>query len=224
MMATGQIAATGAPRSAPQGIDWKNAAVETVLNRTCALALLIVLAPLMLFIALRILREDGGPVLFGHLRVGKDGRLFECLKFRTMARDAEQRLQRLLSEDPVARSEWERNFKLRDDPRITTFGRFLRRTSLDELPQLINVLRGEMNLVGPRPVVVPELRKYGYAKFHYLSVKPGMTGLWQVCGRHETTYPQRVRLDRTYVERRSLTLDFAILLRTVRVVLRQPGV
>lgn len=224
MMATAQIAATGAQRSARQGIQWIRAAFDTVLNRSAALVLLIVLAPLMLFIAWRILREDGGPVLFAHLRVGKDGTLFECLKFRTMARDAELRLHRLLFEDPAARAEWNRNFKLRDDPRITPFGRFLRRTSLDELPQLVNVLRGEMNLVGPRPVVVQELRKYGYAKFHYLSVKPGMTGLWQVSGRHETTYPQRVRLDRTYVERRSLTLDFAILLRTLRVVLRQPGV
>lgn len=229
MMATGQIAATGAPRSAPQGIDWKNAAAETVLNRTCALALLIVLAPLMLFIALRILREDGGPVLFGHLRVGKDGRLFECLKFRTMARDAEQRLQRLLSEDPVARSEWDRSFKLRDDPRITTFGRFLRRTSLDELPQLFNVISGEMSLVGPRPHAVNtkaagrlfEEVVHEYAARH--KVKPCITGWAQVLGwRGETDTEEKIRrrveADLYYMEHWSLFLDIEILFRTAKVI------
>lgn len=188
-------------------------------NRLLALLLLVLFAPLLLAIAWRIAREDGSPVLFGHYRVGRNGELFRCLKFRTMARDADEILRQLLATDPVARAEWERDHKLHDDPRITRCGRFLRRTSLDELPQLINVLRGEMNLVGPRPIVVHELRRYGQTKFHYLSVRPGMTGLWQVSGRNRTSYEDRVLLDRTYVERQSVWLDCVILARTVPVVL-----
>jgi lipopolysaccharide/colanic/teichoic acid biosynthesis glycosyltransferase len=142
-----------------------------------------------------------------------------------MAHGADEILRDLLADDAMAREEWERDHKLRNDPRITGFGRFLRRTSLDELPQLINVVRGEMNLVGPRPIVVKELRRYGHAKFHYLSVKPGMTGLWQVSGRNRTSYEDRVRLDRRYVEQQSLWLDCVILARTIPVVLfKQNGV
>jgi lipopolysaccharide/colanic/teichoic acid biosynthesis glycosyltransferase len=168
-------------------------------------------------------RHDGAPVLFGHYRVGCKGRLFRCLKFRTMYRESEQMLAELLARDPAARAQWERDQKLVDDPRVTPIGRFLRRTSLDELPQLINVLRGEMRLVGPRPVTVGELTRYGRVRWQYLSVTPGITGLWQVSGRNNTSYEERVALDARYVAQRSLALDLRILLRTVAVVLRRDG-
>jgi exopolysaccharide production protein ExoY len=198
-------------------------ALYSQLNRISAALLLIVLAPLMVFIALRIWLEDGSPVLFAHWRVGQRGRLFRCLKFRSMVRNADLVLGDLLMRDPQAREEWRRDHKLRNDPRIMCIGRFLRRTSLDELPQLFNVLRGEMNLVGPRPVVVHEIPRYGEHKRHYLSVKPGMTGLWQVSGRNNLTYAQRVALDARYVETRSLRNDATILLRTVSVLVTRDG-
>jgi exopolysaccharide production protein ExoY len=200
-----------------------NELVTRYFNQCAAVALLLLLGPLMLFIAVLVWRTDGAPVIFAHYRVGRCGRLFRCMKFRTLRRDADQVLRRLLQEDPAARTEWERDQKLHDDPRITPIGRFLRDTSLDELPQLLNVLRGEMALVGPRPITVPELNRYGVTRWHYLSVLPGMTGLWQVSGRNQTSYEERVALDRRYVESRSLLGDVAILVRTVRVVLTRHG-
>jgi len=198
-------------------------AAYSLLNRVSAAVLLVVLAPLMLCIAWRIWREDGAPVLFGHWRVGQRGHLFRCLKFRSMVRSADRVLTELLAQDPKAGEEWVRDHKLRDDPRIMRVGHFLRRTSLDELPQLLNVLRGEMNLVGPRPVVVQEVPRYGEHKRHYLSVKPGMTGLWQVSGRNNLSYAQRVALDARYVETRSLRSDLRILVRTVSVLVTRDG-
>jgi lipopolysaccharide/colanic/teichoic acid biosynthesis glycosyltransferase len=162
-------------------------------------------------------------VLFAHYRVGRDGKLFRCMKFRSMLRDSEQVLAQLLRDDPQARAEWARDQKLADDPRITSVGQFLRRSSLDELPQLLNVLRGEMSLVGPRPITVSELTRYGSVRWHYLSVRPGITGLWQVSGRNNTSYEERVALDRHYVEQRSWIGDIGILLRTVRVVVLREG-
>jgi exopolysaccharide production protein ExoY len=187
-------------------------------NRLGALLLLIVLSPVLLAICFAIWRTDGAPLLFGHYRVGRNGRLFKVLKFRSMRVDAQQRLAELLASDKAARAEWERDFKLSNDPRITPIGHFLRRTSLDELPQLLNVVRGEMLLVGPRPITVQELRRYGETRWHYLSVTPGMTGLWQVSGRNELSYSERVALDRTYVETRSVGMDLQILARTALVV------
>jgi len=198
-------------------------AAYSLLNRLSAAFLLAAFAPLMLCIAWRIWREDGAPVLFAHWRVGQRGHLFRCLKFRSMVRSADLVLAELLAHDANARDEWVRDHKLRDDPRVMRVGRFLRRTSLDELPQLLNVLRGEMNLVGPRPVVVQEVPRYGEHKQHYLSVKPGMTGLWQVSGRNNLTYAQRVALDARYVETRSLRRDLSILLRTVSVLVTRDG-
>ena len=198
-------------------------AAYSLLHRVTAAVLLAILSPLMLCIAALIWREDGAPVLFAHWRVGQNGHLFRCLKFRSMVRSADLVLADLLSRDVQARREWARDHKLRDDPRIMRIGRFLRRTSLDELPQLINVLRGEMNLVGPRPVVVQEVPRYGDLKRHYLSVKPGMTGLWQVSGRNNLSYEQRVALDARYVETRSLRTDVTILLRTVSVLVTRDG-
>jgi lipopolysaccharide/colanic/teichoic acid biosynthesis glycosyltransferase len=181
------------------------------------------LSPLLLLITVLVWYFDGAPIFFKHYRVGLDGRLFPCLKFRSMRRDAKQRLADLLRDDEAARTEWQQHHKLTNDPRITTIGRFLRRTSLDELPQLFNVLRGEMALVGPRPITVPELAMYGGARWHYFSVPPGLTGLWQVSGRSTMTYQERVALDCNYVERRSLLLDTLILLKTVKVVVMREG-
>ena len=191
-------------------------------GQVLALLILAALSPLMVALAWRI-RRDGGPATFEHYRVGCGGRLFRCLKFRTMRSDAERALRELLERDPALRAEWERDQKLADDPRVTPFGKWLRRSSLDELPQLLNVLRGEMALVGPRPITVPELRRYGRARWQYLSVVPGMTGLWQVSGRTETGYERRIELDALYVNSRSAWLDCKILARTVLVVLSGEG-
>ncbi len=195
----------------------------TWLNQASAALLLLLFGPLMLLIALRIWYEDGGPVLFAHWRVGRHGRLFRCMKFRSMLRDADRVLGELLERDPAAREEWERDQKLRNDPRVLGIGRLLRGSSLDELPQLFNVLRGEMHLVGPRPVVVQEIPRYGRAKSHYLSVQPGMTGLWQVSGRNNLSYEQRVALDVRYVEERSAWMDLKILMRTAVVLVTREG-
>ncbi|HEY4067835.1 MAG TPA: sugar transferase [Burkholderiaceae bacterium] len=198
-------------------------ALEGALNQFAAFVLLLLLGPLMAVVAFFIWRRDGAPVLFAHYRVGHNGKLFRCLKFRSMLRNSEQVLADLLRDDPQARAEWARDQKLANDPRITGIGHLLRRTSLDELPQLFNVLCGEMNLVGPRPITVSELPRYGAVRWHYVSVRPGLTGLWQVSGRNDTTYDERVALDRRYVEQRTLMTDVRILLKTVRVVLLREG-
>jgi Undecaprenyl-phosphate galactose phosphotransferase WbaP len=184
---------------------------------------LLLLAPFFLIVALMV-RADGGPAFFAHQRVGRGGKLFGCLKFRSMVIDSQARLETLLANDPAARAEWEATRKLKNDPRITPIGRFLRSTSLDELPQLINVLRGEMSLVGPRPVQEAEIdRYYGASAAHYMAVRPGITGLWQVSGRSETSYESRVALDVSYVSRPSLLADISILLRTPVAVLSRRG-
>lgn len=213
---------------APKGRDTlaggsRGDAVYTWFNRAGAAVLLVLLAPVMLAIAWCIWREDGAPVLFAHWRVGQKGRLFRCLKFRSMVRRADLVLAEVLERDPAARDEWMRDRKLRKDPRVLRIGDFLRKSSLDELPQLFNVLRGEMHLVGPRPVVVQEIPRYGEHKRHYFAVKPGMTGLWQVSGRNNLSYAQRVALDVHYVETRSLWTDLRILARTVCVLVTRDG-
>lgn len=184
--------------------------------------LLILLAPMLTYLSWRI-RRGGGAAVYAHPRVGRDGKLFNCLKFRTMVPHAEQVLSELLASDEVARAEWERDFKLRNDPRITPIGEFLRKTSLDELPQLLNVLKGEMSLVGPRPVVKAELGRYGDLVDYYLEVRPGITGLWQISGRSNIDYGDRVNLDAWYVQNWSVWYDLVILLKTVKVVLRREG-
>ena len=166
---------------------------------------------------------SGGSPLFRHRRVGRGGVFFDCVKFRTMVTDADHVLQNLLKSDHKIKEEWLRDHKLRDDPRITRFGRFLRRTSLDELPQLWNVLRGDMSLVGPRPVVPEELRRYGRKVAIFLSARPGITGLWQISGRNNTDYRRRVALDVCYVRSRSVILDVYILVKTLRVVFTTRG-
>lgn len=186
--------------------------------------LLAIVAPLMALIAAGIFLADGGPVVFRHDRLGRSGRRFGCLKFRTMIRDADRALDDLLARSPEAREEWMATRKLRRDPRVIgRIGRFLRRTSLDELPQLLNVLLGQMSLVGPRPVVASEIVHYGADKAFYFSARPGLTGPWQVSGRSDTSYSHRVKLDVDYIRNPSLRRDIGILLRTVLVVLRSRG-
>jgi exopolysaccharide production protein ExoY len=184
---------------------------------------LFIFAPLMVAIALAIWMTMGGPVLFPQRRIGYKGTVFTCLKFRTMRRDADAALARHLAENPVAAAEWASTKKLKKDPRITRLGLMLRRSSLDELPQLLNVLRGEMSCVGPRPVVADELANYGTLVSDYLRVRPGLTGLWQVGGRNDVTYAERVALDSRYVRTWSLRADLTILLRTVPAVVLARG-
>ena len=186
------------------------------------LLLAVVFSPLIATIVV-IMRRGGGTPIFRHRRVGRNGELFECLKFRTMVPNAEQVLRELLATDHCLREEWDRNHKLRDDPRVTRLGKFLRCTSLDELPQLWNVFKGEMSLVGPRPVTREELLRYGRNMLLYMMVKPGITGLWQVSGRSNTDYRRRVAIDVCYVRNQSVLLDIWILLKTTLVVLGRRG-
>lgn len=188
-----------------------------------ALAGLFLLAPLFVLTAIAVKLSDGGPIFFSHKRVGFRGNSFGCLKFRTMRVDAAERLTAYLQSDPDIAKEWNATRKLKDDPRVTAIGTMLRRSSIDELPQLINVLRGEMSLVGPRPVVVDELTRYGALVSLYLSARPGLTGLWQVSGRSDTSYDQRVRLDADYLSRFSLVADTEIILKTVPALFSQRG-
>jgi len=197
--------------------------LDRALNFLVALGLLVFLAPVMLIIALAVKLGDGGPALFAHKRIGLGGRSFYCLKFRSMAVDSEARLQKLLAESAEARAEWARDQKLKSDPRITFVGELLRKSSLDELPQLINVLRGEMSLVGPRPIVTAEIERYGRYFRDYCNVRPGITGLWQVSGRNDVRYSRRVAMDTVYSRTRTLAMDARILVMTVPAVLLRRG-
>lgn len=183
-------------------------------------AALLFLLPAFATIALLVKLSDGGPILYRHTRVGRQGERFDCLKIRTMAVDSEERLARILLADPTAAEEWQTSRKLRNDPRITALGAFLRKTSLDELPQLWNVLMGDMSLVGPRPITRAELDRYGKDRRYYLLVRPGITGLWQVNGRSSVSYERRIRYDREYLEGWTWGRELMILLRTVPAVLK----
>lgn len=188
-----------------------------------ALAILLFALPAMFFIAVIMFSTDRGPILFSHERIGRNGRRFQCLKFRSMVVNSQEALRQHLESRPQARAEWEATQKLRNDPRITRLGRFLRVTSLDELPQLINVIRGEMSLVGPRPIVQDEVARYAEQIEHYAAVRPGITGLWQVSGRSDVGYDQRVQLDTLYVREQSFIGDLVILVKTVKVVVMRTG-
>ncbi len=194
-----------------------------VLDIAIALVVLVFTAPLLVALAITIRLQDGGPALFAHPRIGRGGRMFRCFKFRSMVTDAEARLKALLDADPRARREWDADHKLRKDPRLTPMGDFLRKSSLDELPQLLNVLRGEMSIVGPRPIVQAEVVRYGPAFRSYCSLRPGITGLWQVSGRNDVSYRRRVALDRLYAGSKSLKTDLKILVLTVPAVLSRNG-
>jgi Undecaprenyl-phosphate galactose phosphotransferase WbaP len=184
-----------------------------------AVTALVVGFPLLLLIALLVKLTSRGSVFYSQRRIGRGYKGFGCLKFRTMRKGADKMLARLLASDGLLRQEYERDFKLKSDPRITPVGSFLRRTSLDELPQLINILKGQMSVVGPRPIVWDELERYGRRMDQVLSVRPGLTGLWQVSGRNNLPYETRVKLDLYYVRNRTFWLDLQIILRTIGVVL-----
>jgi exopolysaccharide production protein ExoY len=202
--------------------DWNSASVRA-LDIVVSLAALVFLAPLLICIGIAVFVTDPGPMFFAHRRIGRNGQAFACLKFRSMVIDAERRLSDVLSQDPRARFEWEQDHKLRNDPRITPIGAFLRRSSLDELPQLVNVLRGEMSIVGPRPIVEAEAVRYGRKFKMYCRVRPGITGLWQVSGRNNISYRRRVACDVVYARSKSLLGDLRIIAMTLPAVLLAKG-
>ena len=183
----------------------------------------ICISPFFAIIAIWIYFDSPGPVIFKHRRVGKDGKEFDCYKFRSMCVDADQRLKELLEKNPKARKEWEKDFKLKEDPRITKSGAFLRKTSLDELPQIFNVLKGEMSLVGPRPIIQAEVPRYGKYISDYYMVRPGITGLWQTSGRNDVDYTERVQMDTWYVRNWNVWFDIVLLWRTFKAVLAGKG-
>lgn len=206
---------------------WRSVAADAVVTNykgkrifdvVASLSLSLIFAPLALSVGVLVWKQSGRPVFFRHYRIGKGGVGFDVYKFRSMLEDSDSKLQALLASDPAAAIEWAQTHKLKNDPRVTPVGRFLRKTSLDELPQLINVLRGEMSLVGPRPVVGQELEKYGSSLPYYLSIKPGLTGLWQISGRNDISYEQRVALDVEYARTQSLLGDICIAAKTARVL------
>lgn len=211
----------GAPARAPLAPDIPLG--KLILDKTVAALALIALAPVFALIALMLKLRERGPVFYAHTRIGKDGRSFKCYKFRTMRSDGDRRLAWVFEIDPIARADWNATQKLERDPRVHPTGDMLRRTSLDELPQFWNVLRGDMSLVGPRPIVTDEAHHYGRHFADYCSVRPGITGAWQVSGRSNTTYEERVALDLDYIRNASLADDLRILVRTVAVVLRRDG-
>ncbi|MBZ9821135.1 sugar transferase [Mesorhizobium sp. CA4] len=188
-----------------------------------ALAGLALLSPLFLMIALLVKLSDNGPIFYGHKRIGRGGRIFSCLKFRTMVPNGERVLAAYLAANPEANAEWIATRKLKNDPRVTRVGQVLRKLSLDELPQILNILQGDMSLVGPRPVVRDELEIYGSAAVYYLKSRPGLTGLWQVSGRNDVSYDTRVAFDRHYVENWSLFQDIRIIFKTVPAVWMSRG-
>ncbi|WP_419687176.1 undecaprenyl-phosphate galactose phosphotransferase WbaP [Serratia marcescens] len=187
-----------------------------------SLFIMISLSPVLVLLAYKVSRDGGGSI-YGHERIGHEGKKFKCLKFRSMVLNSQEILKEVLENDPAAREEWNRDFKLKNDPRITKIGAFIRKTSLDELPQLWNVFVGEMSLVGPRPVVEDELERYAGDVDYYLMAKPGMTGLWQVSGRNDIDYDTRVYFDAWYVKNWALWNDIVILFKTIGVVLKRDG-
>lgn len=193
-----------------------------MLDVVAALGLAVVFLPVIAFTTVALMVTPG-PIFFSQVRLGAGGRTFKVYKFRTMIVNAPAVLEKLLSERPDLRAEWERDFKLKDDPRVTRVGAFLRKTSLDELPQLWNILIGDMSIVGPRPIAPAEIEKYGRFAKYYFAQRPGLTGLWQVSGRSDASYERRVVLDAFYSKNRSLSMDIGIIFKTVRVVLKGNG-
>ncbi len=212
-----------------QGVAWSaGRSPATAFSKRCfdltfAVSVLLILLPLFGIVAAGVKLNGGGPIFFRHQRVGRDGHLFGCLKFRTMRQDSQAALEAHLARDPAARQEWLETRKLKNDPRVTAVGVFLRKTSLDELPQLLNILAGHMSVVGPRPIVPDEIALYGTEAGHYLAVRPGLTGAWQVSGRSDTSYAERVRLDSDYVKNWTFANDLSIVARTVPAVFMSRG-
>lgn len=205
------------PRAAPSEI------LKRTMDLAIAIPMAVFLLPVFILIAIVIYIDDKGPILFQQSRRGLNGETFTCLKFRTMVTDASERLERLLATDPALRKEWEETQKLKCDPRITGVGGFLRKYSIDELPQLWNIIKGDMSIVGPRPIVEDEVRRYGEFIEQYDEVRPGVVGLWQINGRNDTSYDHRVQLDVTYAEKRNLFLDLKILFGSIPAILLKRG-
>jgi len=203
-------------------IDLGSNTLKRAMDIIGSLALIVLFSPLLIVIAF-LVHRDGGSSLYSQSRVGYGGKSFKCFKFRSMIMDSQQFLENFLANNPEAQAEWNKDFKLKDDPRITPVGKFLRKTSLDELPQLFNVLKGDMSLVGPRPVVADELTRYGNLTQKYMSARPGMTGLWQVSGRNDTTYRERISLDCYYIENWGAHTDMLLMFKTLTVIFQGRG-
>lgn len=202
----------------------KHRALKRIFDILFSLTILVLFAPVFALIALFSICTSKGPVVYAHKRIGRGGKVFKCYKFRTMYKDADNRLQELLAKDPDLKKEWEANYKLKNDPRITSIGHFLRKTSLDEFPQFWNVLKGDLSVVGPRPVVLDEIvTHYGEKAGKVLSIRPGLTGLWQVSGRNDTSYAKRISLDEEYINNQSLVLDIKLVLKTIPAMLFSRG-
>lgn len=197
--------------------------IKTILDFILAFLGIIILSPVYLYIAYKIKKEDGGKIIYAYDCIGKHGKIFKCYKFRSMIENSQEVLKKYLEDDIRARFEWETFYKLKNDPRITKIGAKLRKSSMDELPQLFNVLKGDMSLVGPRQIVKDEIMKFGKYIDLYYAVKPGITGYWQVCGRSEVDYKTRVEMTVWYINNWSLWLDVKILIKTVSVVLKKTG-
>jgi lipopolysaccharide/colanic/teichoic acid biosynthesis glycosyltransferase len=213
----------GADGRYASGEDMVRRAVNRAFDIAIALTALILFLPVLLLLIAALMLTSGGPVIFAHHRVGRRGEMFPCLKFRTMHVDSDRILSELLASSAEARAEWGKDFKLRNDPRITPLGGILRKLSLDELPQLVNVLVGHMSVVGPRPIVPAEIERYGAFFVDYCSVRPGLTGLWQVSGRNDVSYAERVQMDVSYARAKSVLFDSWIIARTVPAVVAARG-
>ena len=200
-----------------------NRLIKRIFDLTLTICGGLIISPILLLIAIMVGIDNRGRIIFAHKRVGAAGKKFPCYKFQTMVPDAEAKLKEYLAQNPEARREWEESFKLTNDPRVTKLGGWLRKTSLDELPQLWNVIRGEMSLVGPRPIVQAEVPRYGKNIREYYMVLPGITGMWQVSGRSDTTYPERVAMDTWYVRNWSVWIDIMYLFKTVKAVFKGKG-
>jgi Undecaprenyl-phosphate galactose phosphotransferase WbaP len=207
----------------PRGIRKLDPAFKRLVDIVLSMTALVVLSPVLLLIWIAIKASSRGPAIYRHRRIGRDGVFFDCLKFRTMVQNADELLEDVLSGDAELRAEHANNHKLRADPRVTRIGKVLRKTSLDEFPQFWNVLRGDMSIVGPRPIVTEEVEKYGHWLPVILQLRPGITGLWQISGRNDTTYDERIALDRRYALSRNLVSDFSIMLKTPTVMIKRDG-
>ncbi|MFS2225180.1 sugar transferase [Pantoea sp. B65] len=196
--------------------------VKRLVDFILSAAAIFLLSPVLLYLTVHISLSGGSPI-YGHLRIGKNGKPFKCYKFRTMRRDSDKVLKMILRVNSAAAHQWASEFKLKNDPRITRIGRLLRKTSLDELPQLFNVFMGNMSLIGPRPVTAVEISVYGRSKRHYFKCKPGISGLWQVSGRNDVSYSRRIALDTAYAKRRTFFLDIIIMIKTIFVIFGRKG-
>jgi exopolysaccharide production protein ExoY len=199
--------------------DWIKYGLDVFLAATA----LILLSPMLMMAVILLLLVQGGPIFIAHRRIGRHGVIFPCFKLRTMVSNGDELLAQHLATNPELRAEWQATQKLKDDPRVTPLGRIIRKNSIDEIPQLLNVIRGEMSLVGPRPIVAKEAEFYGQHFSHYIKVRPGLTGLWQVSGRSDTSYKTRVELDVRYVSERSICGDVMIMAKTLPAVLASRG-